>query len=298
MGNESSSLVNLGDLTKPATILIEKISDAVGKIYEPHHIVNIAKAQATAKIIEAESNIEIAGLQKRALQRFIAEETRKQSNIELITIKALKGLNKNARPQDIEDDWIANFFNKCKLIADEEMQRLWAKILAGEANNPGAFSQRTVNYMSDIDKLDADLFTKLCSFCWHFYTDDTPEPQVLIYSHRENIYNEYGISFGKLMHLDEINLLTFQGFSEGFFDDNPGAITRSSYFGIVVNIDINSERNSNYNLKLGQVALSKVGRELSSICNSQPNSDFFDYVLRKWIDEGYIIYSDYPKYSG
>lgn len=97
------------------------------------------------------------------------------------------------------------------------------------------------------------------------------------------------------MHLDEINLLIFQGFSEGFFDDNPLTITRSSYFGIVVNIDINSKSNNKHNLKLGQVTLSKVGRELSSICNSQPNFIFFDYVLRKWIDEEYIIYSDYPQ---
>jgi hypothetical protein len=35
MPKESTSLVNLGDLTKPATILVEKICNAVGKIYEP-----------------------------------------------------------------------------------------------------------------------------------------------------------------------------------------------------------------------------------------------------------------------
>lgn len=32
-------LVKLGDLTKPATFLIEKISDAVGGIFKPHQIV-------------------------------------------------------------------------------------------------------------------------------------------------------------------------------------------------------------------------------------------------------------------
>lgn len=302
MDNESSSLVNLGDLTKPATILIEKISAAVGKIYEPHHIVNLAKAQATAKIIETENDIEIAGLQQRAFQRFIAEETNKQSNIESITNKALSGLNKNARPQDIEDDWIANFFDKCKLISDEEMQRLWAKILVGEVNNPGSFSRRTVNYMSNVDKLDADLFTKLCSFCWHFYigkNPNTPEPLVLIsdiYSPNENTYNEYKINLDQLIHLNEINLITFDRFMVKTFDYSDLKILKSSYFGKIVNIDFSLKKNgSDSKLSLGKVLLSKVGRELSSICNSQPKSDFFDYVLRKWIDEGYIIYSDYPK---
>ena len=56
MANESTSLINLGELAKPATVLIEKISDVIGTIYESTHITKFAKAQATARIIEAESN--------------------------------------------------------------------------------------------------------------------------------------------------------------------------------------------------------------------------------------------------
>ncbi len=32
-------LAKLGDLTKPATVLIEKISDAVGGVFKPYQIV-------------------------------------------------------------------------------------------------------------------------------------------------------------------------------------------------------------------------------------------------------------------
>ncbi|MGL4881324.1 MAG: hypothetical protein ACRC8K_09685 [Waterburya sp.] len=107
MTNESTSLLSLGDLTKPATILIEKISNAVGKIYEPRHIIKIAKAQATARIIEVENNIEIAELKQRALQRFLAEETRKQSNIESITTKALEFFDY------VLKDWIKRGYVVC-----------------------------------------------------------------------------------------------------------------------------------------------------------------------------------------
>ena len=47
------------------------------------------------------------------------------------------------------------------------MQILWARVLAGEANAPGTYSKRTVNLLSDFDKSDAELFTKLCGFGWH-----------------------------------------------------------------------------------------------------------------------------------
>lgn len=41
-------IAKLGDLTKPATVLIEKISEAVGGVFKPYQIVRVAKAQAEA----------------------------------------------------------------------------------------------------------------------------------------------------------------------------------------------------------------------------------------------------------
>jgi hypothetical protein len=45
-------LAKLGDLTKPATVLIEKISDAVGGIFKPYQVVRLAKAEAEANRIQ------------------------------------------------------------------------------------------------------------------------------------------------------------------------------------------------------------------------------------------------------
>ena len=42
----SISLVNLGDITKPADTLIKKVSKAVGGIFAPYQIKRIAKAEA------------------------------------------------------------------------------------------------------------------------------------------------------------------------------------------------------------------------------------------------------------
>ena len=94
------------------------------------------------------------------------EEAQRQANIENITRLALPDVSKDAKPKDVENDWITNFFDQCRLISDEEMQRLWAKVLAGEANNPGKYSKRTVGLLSSLDKSDAELFRKLCSFGW------------------------------------------------------------------------------------------------------------------------------------
>ncbi len=165
--SEGNSIINLGDLSRPATALIEKVSDALGGYFKPYQIKRVAKAEAEAEIIRAQTQIDVTDIQRRALYRFIAEEGKKQDNIEKITEKAIPLLEDSSNPKDIEDDWVANFFDKCRIVSDDEMQSLWSKVLSGEANAPGSFSKRTVNFLSSIDKIEAHLFTSLCGYGWH-----------------------------------------------------------------------------------------------------------------------------------
>ncbi len=104
-------------LTKPATVLIEKIADATGTLYEPKHTVKMAIAEAKAAEIKAEadikiakakagSEIEITDLHRRAAQRWIVEQGQQQESIENTITKAIPQLNEDADPNAIEDDWI------------------------------------------------------------------------------------------------------------------------------------------------------------------------------------------------
>jgi hypothetical protein len=286
MDNNSTSLINLGELSKPATILIEKISDAIGGIFRPYQIRRIAQAEAEAEKIKAIARIEITGLQHRALGRFLAEEARKQANIEEITKKALRDLKENSRPQDVEDDWITNFFDKCRLISDEEMQSLWAKVLAGEANNPGKYSKRTVNFLSSIDKSDAMLFTELCGFGW-FLGNVVP----LIYEIQNEIYNSHGITFDSLKHLDEIGLLSFESIT-GYRRIHLPEVLKIFYYGTPINIKFTKPADNE--LDIGKVLLSKIGQELAPISGSKPVEGFLQYVIKHWAEQGWVTYSDWP----
>ena len=111
--------------------------------------------------------------------------------MEDVTAKALLQLNENAEPDSVEDDWLVNFFDKSRIVSDNEMQDLWSRVLAGEANTPGTYSKRTVNFLSDLDKVDAELFTKLCGFGW-MIGDFMP----LVFDVQAGIYNKHGVNFG------------------------------------------------------------------------------------------------------
>jgi hypothetical protein len=286
--SNNTSLVNLGELSKPATVLVEKISDAVGGIFKPYQIRRVARAEAEANKIRAAAQIEITELQHRALRRFVVEEAKKQNNMESITAKALTQLEENASPQDVEDDWITNFFDKCRLISDEEMQVLWAKVLAGEANAPGKYSRRTVSFLSSMDKSDAFLFTRLCGFAWTIAGDVRP----LVYDVENKIYKEHGITFEHLKHLDEIGLLTFEHLG-AYQQTRLPEVAQVAYYRTVVNIKFEEEEDNK--LELGHVLLSKVGEELAPICGSEPVTGFIEFVLANWIRRGLVVYSDWPR---
>jgi hypothetical protein len=116
--------------------------------------------------MKALARIELSDIEHRAIERLVVQEARKQENIENITAKAAKSLPPEADVQALDEDWVAHFFKQCDTVSDKEMQSIWSGLLAGEATKPGTYSKRTVDFVSTMDKSDAELFTKLCSFVW------------------------------------------------------------------------------------------------------------------------------------
>lgn len=287
--NDGNPLINIGDLAKPATTLIEKISDAIGGLYRPRQIKRIAQAEAEAEKIRALAKIEIDDeLQKRALTRFVAEETRKQLNIESITSKAIEDLSEDARPQDMEADWIAHFFDRGKLISDEKMQSLWAKVLAGEANSPGRYSKRTINFLATLDKSDAEQFTSLHRFCWTIHGD----LYAIITHFLDPIYEKYGVTFDVLTHLTSIGLIVFEGLA-GFSKEKLPKNIEVSYHGQVLKLQFPLEDNNT--IYVGNVLLTQVGDQLASVCDSLPIDEYYDLVIRQWHAMGYVLSCECPK---
>lgn len=272
--DNSMSIVNLGKLSKPADTLIKKVSSAIGGVFEPWQIKRVAKAETEANLIKAKSEIEITDLHRRAMHRFVEEEAKRQENMEEITKKALPQLNDKSDPNMIDDDWITNFFDKSRIISDTEMQDLWANVLAGESNTPGTYSKRTVNFLGDLDKRDAELFVALCSFGWIFGVF-TP----LIFDEKATIYNDKGINFSTLSHLDSIGLIHFNHLS-GFERQSLPKRFTVSYYGKPLPLTMKNEKDNN--VSIGKILLTQVGRELASVCQAQGVDGFVEYVKEQW----------------
>ena len=271
-------------LSKHASTLIEKVSDAVGGLCAPWQIKRVrkseAKGEAAAALIKATSDIETTDLHQRAVRRSILEEAQQQKNMEAILTKAVPQLNEKAKPESMENDWIVNFFDKSRIVSDDEMQRLWSRLLAGEANAPGTYSKRTVNFISDLDKDEANLFTQFCGFVAQTIMDSGfLEPLPLVFDDGAKIYETQGIDFMGLQHLDSIGLIKFESSTGLHLKDLPKRVV-FSYGGRPLVLVM--EKDTNNTLEIGKTLLTRIGKELFPICGSKPLEGFLEYVKDHW----------------
>ena len=189
-----------------ATALLDKVQSALGLSKDPQRMKDIAAAKAEARFTKAkakggealineeykqkkkvkklENRTELKELKKRTKNRVFATEVRNQVNLESIAKRSIPLLNNNAKPEEMDDDWIVNILDRSKIFADELMQELFARILAGEANSPGSFSKKSVNLLAELEKRDAICFKSLCRFNWNIGGRNFP----LVFDHgHENL---------------------------------------------------------------------------------------------------------------
>ena len=271
--------------TASGVALINKISDAIGWYAAPKQVTRMAEAEATADLVRAKAKAESAGIElseliQRAELRSAVEQIIEQANLEAVILKALQRLEDSAKPQDMDKDWIKNHFDKCRHISDDEMQEWWAKILAGEANNPGSYSKRAVNILGDLEQPEAQAFSSLCNFVW--YLSGTPVP--LIYDTNHEIYTNSGVNHTTCTYLAELGLLNYTPpiISHGGVEE--GAIASYHHHGITL-----TEITNRRGLNIGHATFTIAGIQLFGLCDTNPVEGFFEYVLGEWREQGIAL---------
>jgi hypothetical protein len=280
MTDGGTPLAIFGDLSKPVNTLIERVSDAVGGIAKPGQIIRVAKAEVKAEIIRAEGRVQITELERRALERMVREEGKKQENIESITAKAIPHVKTDAKPEDISADWLAHFFDRNRLTSDNDMQELWARVLAGEANVPGSFAKRTVDLVAALDKADAKLFTTISTCCWMM-----TRPTLCMLPVEAHATQKLGITFNQLKHLDAIGLVHFEPLS-GYIRTKLPQETTFAYYGKHVQLVFPKDE---FNLVIGSCLYTQAGEQLVSICGSTPSQSYLEAQMEKWMNEGVSV---------
>lgn len=275
--------------------LIDTVRDFAGWGFEPRRIRDMADAESYARIKATETNVEIQRVKDegqferrerklRAADRIAWTQERQQSNIESIILSAERELPDTISEIPVDPDWTAQFFDGCKNVGDEEMRRIWAKLLAGEVASPGSFSLLTLSTVRVMSKHHADLFTRLGSLVWSYYDCQiTFNPFVHGWDARQPEVSA-GLDLDDLLKLQSLGLISFSetGFQVSLEPNNPYEMT---YFGTRHTISNTGFRN----LLTGHVLFTESGRELFLVAGSVPSESHRKNIISRLADSGWSV---------
>lgn len=302
-------ITDLTGLSQPITKLIEVVSQGIGKIYEPTHVVKMAKAKATEmQIIQSaikssqfsdmsvsyqngevaitQSLLQLENLKhdvefiKSTYDRFLYRELKRQQNIDKVVDVAFEEMKdeESVSADKVDNDWVTRFFNYAQDISEESMQTTWGKILSGEIKNPRTFSLQSLDILRNITSSDALIFSKFAKFAFRTgfgSMDICAENQEFLKSQFDLHYNEFicltdlGLINPKTLYLD----FNFTKYSETEFK-----IGKKTY--------IVKPTNEGLIASLHVWVFSKAGSELLNLVDTDLSEEYVEHVISLLISKG------------
>lgn len=182
----------------------------------------------------------------------------------------------NSEPgKTISEDWFNVFEKEASQKSTEDMQRRFAKVLAGEIEKPGSHSIMAVKALGDMDPEIAELFQRLCSMSVVFedlYDNSVYDVRVPSLGRNpwQNGLQKYGLDFRQITMLIEYDLVT-PNFSTWYDSQSSILDTKKNDTDAFRHqerywvLKPTSERPESNEFRLGGVQLSYVGYQLFHI---------------------------------
>lgn len=284
-----SELITIDLKSSSVEKIIDIASAAIGRAYKPfatrkeadaqaYKIEAIANAEAKALTTLGNAKIE---LMENAKARLLNTELVRQSNIESIIEKALIEVGDSVSNQPVDNDWRARFFNKAMDISNDEVQEIWARILAREVEAPNSISLRTLEVLSNISQADAEVFTRFCKICSnHRHVWKFPNTQD---------FKEYGISYDDIILLQDAGLVHGNSNIHWEVEVDEQGFGSPIYVGKkLFKLKRKGVATSRSKLTIPQYSPTNSGTELSYILKTDFNSNYETNLLESF-KKSYIV---------
>lgn len=214
---------------------------------------------------------EVGELYKRTCSRVLYQEMRKQQNIENIVSKAEDILQNESEvsEEEVNQDWLMHFFNSVQDIGDEDMQKLWGKVLAGEIKNPNSFTLRSLDTLSKITKHEAILFEELRPYIINYRG-------TLAILNIDEINEKYNISYGKIVEIAECGLIDASGVMQLTLN-----VAEEYPLELIYNMELlRSNNKERKEIKIPIYKLTQAGKDIFRVVNENYNENYFKDVVQ------------------
>ncbi|MBQ4812182.1 TIGR03899 family protein [Pseudoalteromonas luteoviolacea] len=233
------------------------------------------------------------GTLKRALKRGQLQRIQRQQNIENImgmSLSLCPDVTSRGRP---DPDWLEHFITLAEDIANQTMQKLWAKILVGESIAPGTFSIKCLQTLKLMTQREAEALQKCASLCGYLEKEDSyliilgyyKKPSILDLLRKGSTetmnLSQAGLSFPQILTLMDINLMYRQEIESASLQKGQSLTL------VYQNKRVNFEAKSN-DLVLSYYKLTQTGDELKKLINT-PLNKAYKQLLSKTLEEEFNL---------
>jgi hypothetical protein len=163
-----------------------------------------------------------------------------------------------------DSDWFAQWRNRAQDVSNEDMQRLWARVLKGECLSAGSFSIHTLDFLSRMSREDAELIAKL-------------SPYVIsgnaIYSKAQQAFSSSMLTLSDFIYLEDLGIVngaagTLSKVQKVNASDNgvPLVVIKNNKVALIFNVKSNISELRTPALTLSSIATQLLQLVEPSIC--------------------------------
>lgn len=148
-----------------------------------------------------EPTIDLPSLVDASMTQAAADAARTEINTSRAIIFAeevLAGDPQQPPDRSIEDDWLFTWRDYAGRVSNDDLQRLWGRVLAGEIKSPGTYSLRTLEFLRGLSKVEAEQIANLARFAI----------EGRIARSQKKHLEEQGIPFSRLLEMQELGVLS------------------------------------------------------------------------------------------
>lgn len=284
------------DCTSVVMKLIDRIFDVGEHFLEPRGV-KLAIENAEVKLIEEISSLEtISPMMKRELLRNWKKLSRENYNKSNILEKAIAHLESEAKPEEVEKDWLSFFFDKARLITDEHVQEHWGRLLAEEVNSPNSISRSLLHSLSIMSNRDIQNFHNLTRFALIDFDNKTQVHLGIFITKNQKAYKDSNITPEIIMELSRLGLVAYNWEDEYIFCEAKKSFQYGNKFVEVINRNKENEIGEKV-ISIGNVIFTEDGKSLYRIAEKLHNNDILDYIARKWIVRGFEVILNNKRYT-
>lgn len=261
--DEDGNLISLQTaplLTGPSDDDTGSENDVISFVGDVGQLLNAAKQDAMVSILQKELNI--------------------QKTVALTLEEASQISDEQVSDEEVDPDWFTQWRENAQNVSKEDMQRVWAKILAGEIKAPGRFSLRTLGYVSLMSQHDAKLIDKIAPFAFN----------KLIFQIKNEDWVKLEVTIGELIELEDIGIISGAvsiGFTRTIASQDPDKF--SSVQVCHNKVVIITHNDPSEKLTMGVINITRVGREIILMGNSKANENYIKIVAELIKSKGFEV---------